>query len=291
VASAFVPGGPVAKTVGAAVSTYMLMDPKQKGLAELFKDTAVEKVFLLDEAFKYSEKKPNDTEMQGRLKNVLDYTFGEALIGAAVKGIYAMYNGAKQVKNVYYAKGSIEDAERVAANLDKPPATPPSPSVEPRPVVEQVPTKEAQAAAKVRQEAEQLDFESWVKALNPKEEISQEPITIDNIIKNNPEAFSKRGAQTTPEMLAKAQERRKDPMYISNLIRQRAADPTSVFSAEDYLAIELEASDAAIRANTASQKALTTGSELDLLAANEALEHTLKLSYLIRKWMVKISPN
>lgn len=277
VASAFVPGGPVAKTVGAAVSTYMLMDPKQKGWAELFKDTVGEKVFLLDEAFKYSEKKPNDTEMQGRLKNVLDYTFGEALIGAAVKGIYAMYNGAKQVKNVYYAKGSIEDAERVAANLDKPPATPPSPGVEPRPVVEQVPTKEAQAAAKVRQEAEQLDFESWVKALNPKEEISQEPITIDNIIKNNPEAFSKRGSQTTPEMLASAQERRKDPMYISNLIKQRAADPTSVFSAEDYLAIELEASDAAIRANTASQKALATGSELDLLAANEALEHTLKL--------------
>jgi len=438
VASAFVPGGPVAKTVGAAVSTYMLMDPKQKGLAELFKDTAVEKVFLLDEAFKYSEKKPNDTEMQGRLKNVLDYTFGEALIGAAVKGIYAMYNGAKQVKNVYYAKGSIEDAERVAANLDRPPATPPSPGVEPRPVVEQVPTKEAQAATKVRQEADQLDFESWVKALDPHDPEAYSPLKdsdplaqveittptplnrqkalegptninpnlvnvgdlnmpktylpkdesggqyfiesgVTNSInldfrgrkqlmnpvvkayyitpegktilvgrikiqgepqkgklvyssgmtyvrpehrgkgvatamydyadkymaqiqpsrvqsyygkqfwldrakylaereaKQNPEAFSKRGSQTTPEMLARAQERRKDPMYISNLIRQRAADPTSVFSAEDYLAIELEASDAAIRANTASQKALTTGSELDLLAANEALEHTLKL--------------
>lgn len=106
---------PLAAVVAAGAATYLLLDPKSTGLAEFFKDTAVGKTLMLDEAFKYSEKKPDDTEIEGRLKNVLDYTFGEALIGGAILGIRKMYQAGKKVVPYLKATDNVaKEAETVA---------------------------------------------------------------------------------------------------------------------------------------------------------------------------------
>lgn len=269
IAAAVTPGGPIAMTTAAITSTYMLMDPKGAGLAELFKDTAIGKTLMLEEAFKYSEKKPQDTEIEGRLKNVLDYAFGEALIGGVIKTIRGMYKGSKQMI------GSVREAKALETAPKAVEGVPVVPKEVPVVTPAQIPDAEVAAAVKAMEDADQLDLESWVKSLDstaPKMEI-----TPEQMIKNNPEIFAKREAQTIPGMIEEGSKRAGQKDWLTNLFDWRIKNPEAPLNAEDSLALDIVTLQHTKKAIEATDKALASGADLDILAAKEANDFVTKL--------------
>ena len=261
--------GPVAGVVAAGAASYMLLDPKAAGLAELFKDTAIGKTLMLDEAFRYSEKKPEDTEIEGRLKNVLDYTFGESLIGGAIAGIRGMYNGGKRL--LPFLKATDEAAQVVEAAPK---------AVEGIPVVQQVDNAPVPKAAPAMDnpppvEFEQFTLEDW--AANIGKDAPVQGVSAEDLLKVDPTLSSKRGAQTLPGMIAEGQKRQQTPGWFRELLDSRKQDPTRPLAAEDSLALDLEGVQAQLRAEALASKALATNSPLDVIAAQEALDYQVKV--------------
>lgn len=226
IAAAVTPGGPIAMTTAAITSTYMLMDPKGAGLAELFKDTAIGKTLMLEEAFRFSEKKPEDSEIEGRLKNVLDYAFGEALIGGVIKTIRGMYNGSKQVIGSVKQAKVLEEAPKATEAV--PAATK---AVEGVPVVTpaQIPDAEVAAAVKAMEDADQLDLETWVKSLDQNDPDSYvpklDPDPMSRVVTTTPTRFDRTTALEAPTNINPSLVLPKD---LSMPIESHPIDPSKI---------------------------------------------------------------
>lgn len=152
VMAAAAPGGFAAKSVAGALAAYATLDPRQKTLADWAEGTAFEKAAIVGPIIQMLQKEDDDTFLEGRFKNVVEYVVPDAAAVALVTGVAKGYSGVKRAYDTYKVGKNADNiidqfpaVQKAATEAATPPVTAATEAATPPP---QVATKTVDEAAK-----------------------------------------------------------------------------------------------------------------------------------------------
>lgn len=234
-AGGWLAAGPRAALTAEAVYSFFAMDPESQRFSDLLKGTFVEEIPLVADVVDHLQTKPDDTEIEARLKNLAEGVgFSGAIMGSLWSGskVYSKLKTAKTNRVLETAVERKEEAKigAVVARTDDAPA--------PKPMDEGTPAIADDAVTTTKAPADDLPlFEkewatlSWdkpgvnvVKDAATKASRIEVNLTDDNLV----EAFNAvardtdnipklRGPITDEEAMAAAEHLRKNPDFLERM--------------------------------------------------------------------------